>query len=141
MLYSWLDLQTNKNLEFSRLKKTQDKYTVDRLKILKKYNTYEDFIKIKYLKFKSFLINDKISSLFSEDGKKMALVLNKYPYILNKNIKHYTLFSLKPLSYKELIDIFSSVPTENLLIHINDKKTRSIKNLWHCHIFVKIDLI
>jgi len=140
MLYSWLDLQTNKNLKFSRLKKTQDKYDVDRIKILKKYNTYEDFIKIKYFKFKAFLINDKISSLDNENGMKMALVLNKYPYLLNKNIKHYTLFSLKPLSYYELIDIFSSVP-DNLLIHINEKKVQSIKNLWHCHIFVKIDLI
>lgn len=141
-MYTWEYLKNNiskNNIILSRLADIQQKYIVNKNNILKKYVTYEDFIKIKYLKFKAYQINMKIVAIKHKDSLGLNFVLNKYPYNIQKNIKHYILFSIKPLSITEQnIIINNLIPQYKFLNIVNNISDRSIKNLWHCHVFVKI---
>jgi hypothetical protein len=67
-------------------------------------------------------------------------LINKYPYDISKNMKHYVLFSIKPLSLYEQKKILKKNFIENyeFISFINKRSNRSVKNLWHCHIFIKI---
>lgn len=142
-MYNWSFIKTkinNKNFNFMRSDQSQYNYDKNKIKILKKYNTYEDYIKVVLFKFK--YIRNIQNKIETNDHKcdKILFILNKYPYNIEKSIKHYILFSLKPLNKNEIIKVLSKILINyEFIFFINDKNTRSIKNLWHCHVFVKID--
>jgi hypothetical protein len=139
-MYSWSFIKTNKNINFTRSVETQYNYDKNKIRVLKKFNTYEDYIKVVLFKLK-YIINIQ-NKIESNDNKcdKILFLRNKYPYNIEKGIKHYVLFSLKPLNKNEIINILSKLLVNyEFIFFINDKKKQSIKNLWHCQVFIKID--
>jgi hypothetical protein len=70
-MYTWQYLldNVNKKQDLLRLESVQKKYINDKIKILKKYKSYEDFIKIKYLNYDSINIIDKIESIENKNIK------------------------------------------------------------------------
>jgi hypothetical protein len=142
-MYNWSFIKTkinNKNLNFTRSVETQYNYDKNKIKVLKKFNTYEDYIKVVLFKLKYIInIQNKIESN-DYNCDKILLLRNKYPYNIEKGIKHYVLFSLKPLNKSEIIKILSKLLINyEYIFFCNDKKRQSIKNLWHCQVFIKID--
>jgi hypothetical protein len=136
-MYNWSYIQSKNKINFKRDNFIQNKYILDKIKVLKNYNSYEDFIKIKYLNSKPILLNKKY--LASTPNLSSVLVLNKYPYNFEKNIKHYVLFSIEPLTKNESKRILSKlIKNKEFIVFINDTKSQSIKNLWHCHVFIKL---
>ena len=142
-MYNWSFIKTkinNKNINFTRSVETQYNYDKNKIRVLKKFNTYEDYIKVVLFKLKYRInIQNKIES---NDDKcdKILFIGNKYPYNIEKGIKHYVLFSLKPLNKNEINKILSKLLVNyEFIFFINDKKRQSIKKLWHCQVFIKID--
>jgi len=67
-----------------------------------------------------------------------ALVLNKYPYALQKGIYHYVLFALQPLDSSSIQhEIQVKFKNRPVVWFINPLYLQSIKDLWHCHIFIR----
>jgi hypothetical protein len=78
----------------------------------------------------------KIVAIKHKDSLALNFVLNKYPYNIEQNIKHYILFSIKPLSItKKNIIINNLIPKYEFITIVNNISNRSIKKLWHCHVF------
>ena len=76
---------------------------------------------------------------------KIRLIRNNFPYLkltqhLGK-VTHYCLWSkIGPLSDQQVeLEIKKNFPKKMSLWFENDEATKSIPEVWHCHIFVKED--
>jgi hypothetical protein len=147
MSYTWQMLKDNivngtTNLEFERKKSIQTKYLAAREYVQSlKFRKYSDFIKIKHLGYKSNLNKDGyIVSRKIKCSLSYMFVENEYPYHFNENIKHYLIWALKPLDYCEIFQILkeSNIEYCDWTWFVNTTAKQSIKDLWHCHIFLKI---
>lgn len=131
-------------LDFQRKQDVQNKYyqTREYVKSLN-FKKYSDFIKIKHLGYKSNLNKDGyIVSRKLKCSLSYMFVENEYPYYFNdnENIKHYLIWALKPLEYCEILNILrsSNIEFTDWTWFVNSTAKQSIKDLWHCHIFLKI---
>lgn len=135
----WKHLQTT---ALERHPFYQQLYEQQRKAILNDYVKYSDFIKIKYMNFGARNKQGKIHSVKTQDSLDIAFTQNIYPYYLAKNIHHYIIWSVKPLSYKA-IDAYMSdsiipkIKIKEYKLLINHKSKCSIPDLWHCHVFWK----
>lgn len=147
MSYNWQMLKDNivngeTRLDFQRKQDVQNKYHEAReyVKSLN-FKRYSDFIKIKHLGYKSILHkNGYIESRKIKCSLSYMFVENEYPYYFddNENIKHYLIWALKPLNYCEIVDVIkeSNLEYYDWTWFVNTKAKQSIKDLWHCHIFL-----
>lgn len=148
MSYTWqllkdsiVDGQTS--LDFQRKQDVQNKYYAVREYVnTLKFKNYSDFIKIKHLGYKSNLNKDGyIVSRKIKSSLCYMFVENEYPYYFNdsKNIKHYLIWALKPLEYCEIVNILreSNIKYCDWTWFVNTTAKQSIKDLWHCHVFLK----
>lgn len=144
-MYNWSHIKTkikNGDINFIRSDYYQHKYDDNKATILQKYNTYEDYIKVVLLKLKYRRnSHDKIVSDSNDTTNKVLFILNKYPYNIVKGIKHYILFSLKPLNINKVRKILLNLLDCEFVFFINNRNKQSIKNLWHCHVFIKLDTL
>jgi hypothetical protein len=149
MSYSWQMLKDNivngeTSLDFQRKQDIQNKYYKARgyVKSLN-FKKYSDFIKIKHLGYKSNLNKDGyIVSRKIKCSVSYMFVENEYPYYFNdnENIKHYIIWALKPLEYSEILHVLgkSNIEFIDWTWFVNTSAKQSIKDLWHCHIFLKM---
>lgn len=136
---SWSRLQ---NTELVRHPVYQQVYDQQRNVILKDYHSYSDFIKINQLNFGSRIKNGKLYSFKVQGSLDIAFTDNIYPYHLAKNIHHYIIWSLSPLSHKAIdayikTNIASRYNIKEYIIMVNKKSKCSVPDLWHCHVFWK----
>ena len=126
---NWYDLNKNiyNNNKLKRVEEVQDKY--DRyLAKFKKTKDLERYLLNKYL-----------------DNRLYILTQNKFPYNIDKTIKHYILW-INPLVKKKRIynkKFIKSILNSKIdkkkykfIYYINQKKYRSIKNIPHYHVFI-----
>lgn len=73
-----------------------------------------------------------------DDMGRLAFALNDFPYNFTPNIKHYILWSLKPLTDEEIRDHISKLLTkgERYLVFSNLPFKQSIKDVFHVHVCV-----
>jgi Protein of unknown function (DUF3605) len=149
MTYTWQTLKQNiiqgkTNLDFQRKDEIQRKYHEAREYVQSlKFREYSDFIKIKHLAYNSNVNKDGVVvSRKVKNSLSYMFVENEYPYCFEEpSIKHYLIWSLKPLDYLEICTIV----TINNLQHmdwtwfVNTTAKKSVKDLWHCHIFLKME--
>ena len=144
--YTWQTLKENiingqTNLDFERKNNIQNKYYEAReyVKSLN-FKRYSDFIKIKHLAYNSNLNKDGlIVSRKVKCSLSYIFVVHEYPYYFeDKNIKHYIIWSLKPLEYHDVYKIIndSNIEYVDWTWFVNDVEKKSVKDLWHCHVFL-----
>lgn len=149
MSYTWQMLKDNivdgeTHLDFQRKQDVQNKYQEAReyVKSLN-FKKYSDFIKIKHLGYKSSLNKDGyIVSRKLKCSLSYMFVENEYPYYFddNENIRHYVIWALKPLEYCQVVGILreNNINYCDWTWFVNTTAKQSIKDLWHCHVFLKI---
>ena len=92
------------------------------LKSLENASKVSETIWSKYLKYKEYNI-----------------VLNDFPYDLEKNIEHYVLWSRKRLENDSIEKILKQeFKNLNIVFFENPEYLKSIKDIFHIHIFVKL---
>lgn len=136
---SWNKLQNSK---LARHPVHQQLYDQQRKIILKDYHNYSDFIKIKHLNYGSRIKQGKTYSVKTKDSLDIVFTPNIYPYHLARNIHHCIIWSLSPLSHKDIYTYMTNtiVPRYNIkayILMVNRKSKCSIPDLWHCHVFWK----
>jgi hypothetical protein len=136
---SWKQLQ---NTVFARHPIVQNMYEQQRNIIQDKYHSYSDMIKIKYMNFGARNKQGKIYSVKTTDSLDIAFTQNIYPYHLAKNIHHYIIWSVRPLSNKaidaymnnNIVEIYN---IKDYVLMVNNTSRCSVPDLWHCHVFWK----
>lgn len=149
MTYTWQTLKNNitngrTDLEFQRKDEIQSKYYEAREYVTKSnFRQYSDFIKIKHLSYSSSMNKDGvIVSRKVKDSLPHLFVENEYPYCFDdENIKHYLIWSLKHLDYNEICTIVkdNNIQHTDWTWFVNTTAKKSVKDLWHCHIFLKME--
>ena len=95
----------------------------------KKYNSY---IKM-HPNYSNFL-----KKIFKKEN--IILLLNKFPYDLEPNILHYILWSKTKLNNSQIKTILDEkLKSFNYIYFENLKKNKSIKDIFHIQVFVKIE--
>lgn len=107
-----------------------------------KYRRYSDYVKVKLLGFGTRCLKDGTLVARKIPGKSVdhLFIKNAYPYTFgDDDIQHYLIWSLTPLEPHVIEDIVaqSSVEYADYVWFVNDMAARSIKDLWHSHVFLK----
>lgn len=100
------------------------------------YRSVEDMIKIKYFKFKSIVINNKVESINTNMINKV-LCENNYGYNVEKNVEHKLLWSLNDLSDENIKMFLDDKINKEYIYFRNPANLRSIPDLFHIHVFIK----
>jgi len=106
---------------------TQKKYDIFKIKIINKYGSIYKYILLK------ILINKK---------KDLHLTINKFPYDIEKNVMHFIIWDLKDndiMKYKKFAKKYFNSKYYELKFKINKEKYKSIPEINHCHLFVRIN--
>lgn len=118
----------------------QKKYLKHRDATMRRYESYEDYIKIRHMGF------DAISG---EDGRKMAtdanghtkpwyFSKNMFPYEIGNGVRHYVLFAQKPMSSKKTEELLGKLLGGKEYAYFrNPPGSRSVPGLWHVQVFAK----
>jgi hypothetical protein len=79
------------------------------------------------------------------DNKLYNLTLNKYPYDLRSNIKHYVLWLHPMIKQKHINDrkfihklLKTKIKSNEFHFYMNPQKYKSIKSIPHYQVFIKI---
>ncbi len=139
-------IKTNNFINLSRSDEVESKYTTHRENILTEWVSMEDYLKVKY--FGAAIcyndlgqsVNKKCAILKSNPVVWYSLQLNEFPYNIKENIQHYVLWSLKSLSHDEicrLLLLLIGDDNENMCWFEQSIDQKSIKGIWHIHIFYK----
>lgn len=101
-------------------------YDVHRLEASRMYSCHGDYIKATYM----------------TNGATTTFTQNKFPYNVAENIHHHTLWSLKPLTErqikKELKAYLPNVDPKHTVFFVNERRYQSVPELWHCQVFWKL---
>lgn len=127
--------------KLSRTADMEDRYKTYQELTLKEWISVEDYIKVKYF---------GAATIYNEQRMKYSLLKhcppvqytfqpNDFPYDTGTNVKHYVLWSLKPLSNREIDEILhDEVSDEYSLVWFEQTyDQKSIKDIWHIHVFVE----
>jgi len=156
-MLDWADLQAKVRGEPVLLHRTaavQAAYESERVRLGGLYARYSDHIKIKYMRWKGVCGSGDGSGSCNDDKRLVAvrtrgslttcMTHNEYPYDLAPGIEHFVLWSTKPPPTPAAIQKLARrfLRTRGLLdqrqfiARVNSDAERSIKDLWHCHVFV-----
>lgn len=128
------------NGNFTLLKRNQevnDAYINYKTNILQEWVSIEDIIKVKYLGA-SFLINPYgLKYAIEINQPRYSLQPNKYPYDINKNIKHMVLWATVPLNFDEIESILIKELNQKFFWFEQNLINKSVKGIWHVHVFVR----
>lgn len=119
----WEELK-NRNLQLYRKPEIEKKYKLFRKNIIKKHNNFYDYI------IKEVLENRKIH-----------ITINKFPYDIDKSISHWIIWDLQNcnmITYRKMVYKIFNPKYYDIIFRINKKEHRSIPEIKHCHLFVKL---
>jgi hypothetical protein len=147
--YSWKQLQSDvvlgkTELIFSRTPSMQTMYHNARQYVSTlHFRKYSDYIKIKHLGFSTRICKDGTLSARKTRGSLCSLFIeNEYPYafVPEDNIKHYMIWSLTPLGNEDVNHVIrdNNYEHSDYVWFVNDVANQSIKDLWHCHVLIKL---
>lgn len=95
--------------------------------------------KIKYKNYDNYILNNYLKN------RLYNLQPNKYPYNLEKNIKHYVLWLNPMLKYKYIYDkkfihklLKKKIKNKQFYFYMNKIDKRSVKTIPHYQVFIKI---
>lgn len=121
---------------FKRSEDMEARYQEYRINTLKEWVCLEDLVKVEHLG--SSICTDSEGLKYAGEEKiPYSLQPNMFPYDTGDEIKHYTLWATSPLDD----DTVNKIVRDNFL---DDKETiwyeqspemRSLKKLWHVHVF------
>ena len=145
MKYSWKFLKEHiKNgradIVFERSNEVKLAHQKQRDNSKNDYNNPGDYIKIKYMKWRSFKnANNKLFAVSDSNSENKIILKNAFPYNLRKGIQHYNLFSVIPLNENEIINYINQYigKKKEIIWFVNYPIYQSIPDLWHCHFFYK----
>jgi hypothetical protein len=143
MEYDWKDIQItiDSGNAFERDPIYQEEYNSQKKYISDLYETYEDYVKIEFLKWSpSTSTNGKIISNKSSEMREFAITPNIFPYNVKNGIYLYLLWALKELTNNEIETIISDNNLIDSIWMVNRMENRSVKEVWHAHIFSKTNL-
>jgi hypothetical protein len=143
MEYDWKDIQItiDNGSAFQRDPIHQEEYKSKKKYISELYETYEDYVKIAFLKWSPITsTNCKIIANKSSEMRDFAITPNIFPYNVKDGIYHYLLWSLKELNSNEIEKIISDNNLVDSIWMVNRMENRSVKGVWHAHIFSKTKL-
>lgn len=123
---------------FKRTPEIQQAYDEQKIKVLKEYESYKDYILIHYLKYETIIKNGKKCAKLDNKWR-IRLSRNQFSYNLESSISHYVLWSSKPLRINHINLLLKNEARFKDLEYvwfINYKNARSIKDIWHIHILV-----
>ena len=94
----------------------------------------------KYLNYEKYILNKFLNN------KLYNLQPNTYPYDLQPNIKHCVLW-LNPIINKDILYkkkfiegiLKSYIPNKEFIFYMNSQKNKSIKQIPHYHVFIKMN--
>ena len=144
-MFSWLMIKglilVSCGHKLRRSGQVTDKYETDK-KSFEKYVSVKDMIYIKYLNYDAIHDEtyDKIYATKNIFPLEYNLVLNEYPYDVEKDISHYVLWLTKDLTGKfeqieSILDEF--LPNKEYIYYYNPIEHRSIPSVFHVQVFVK----
>lgn len=118
----------------------QKKYLKHRAATLKKYATYEDYIKIRHMGFEA--VNNIDGRMVAREVpgkiKPWYFSKNTFPYDIGNGISHYILFSLKSMSETKIESLVGKLlGGKDYAYFRNPSGFRSMPDIWHVQIFVK----
>lgn len=145
MKYSWKFLKEHihngrANLVFERSNEIKLAHEKQRSNSRNEYLNPGDYIKIKYMKWRSFKNTDnKLFAVRDTNSVDKIILKNTFPYDLRKGINHYNIFSVIALNESEIIEYIKHYIGKNkeILWFVNYPINQSIPDLWHCHFFFK----
>jgi hypothetical protein len=130
-MMTWDDLK-NLNLKPYREPEIENEYL-----LFKKNNKMSDHILNNVLQINK---ND-------DENKKLYLTINKYPYHVENNVIHFIIWDLQldgrdlkknKLKYKKFANKLFNPKYFDIIIRINNVEHQSIREIKHCHLFIKL---
>jgi hypothetical protein len=118
----------------------EKKYVAYRKQVLVRYNSLDDYLKCKVLKYGWFIDNKgKRHALLNDSSLQYAIVRNKFPYDLPEKVQHWVLWSQHPRRLATIDKLVRQQFGKDVVFErfVNDTTTRSVSNLWHAHILVR----
>ncbi|WZN63801.1 DUF3605 domain-containing protein [Chloropicon roscoffensis] len=129
-----------------RLKADQDEYDAFLKVVQEEWKSLDDFILHKVFGCERRSTTDDGGTIRSTCDKPagaerlLKWAENDFPYALEKNIRHYLLWSTKELSTDELSQqVADFVDTEQYVYFVNPPHLRSVRKVWHAHVLFKIE--
>jgi len=122
-MISWNNLK-NINYKLYRKPEIENKYKLFQKRILKTHNSIYEYI-----------LNNVICN------KKIHIMLNKFPYHIEKNVTHWIIWNKGNYNkniYKKIIFKIFNPKYYDIIFRINKLEDRSIPEIGHCHIFIKL---
>ncbi len=121
---------------YIREKNSAIKYTEHMNYIKQHYKTTSDYIKVTHLKYKAETDSDGlIISVKTNESLDCNFTINDFPYYMEDCILHCVFWSTIPIDHNELL---KEITDENILWFENDLSRKSIKDLWHVQVLLKI---
>ena len=139
--------QSNRLGQFHRLESVTNKYNMHMSRYKDIYHTPEDMILHRILNYPSYWKYDDCSrslkrtvDVQSITTNHTAFVPNEFPYNIDPNIKHYLLWSFRPLTPREIrekIEDHIASDQYEYVYFINPNNLKSIKNIPHVHVMIR----
>jgi len=133
-MIKWNDLD-NTNNRLYRRPVIETKYLNFVKKIKKSHNNISNYVKEKVLNRCPFKYMNK------EKKNEIYITLNDYPYYTENNVSHWIIWDIKKHRPKKYIKILSKIFNPKIFdikLRLNRIKDRSILDLCHTHLFIKI---
>jgi Protein of unknown function (DUF3605) len=138
--YDWEQLQFSiqTNMPLARNEKHQAEYNTQKQYVHQHYESYEDYVKIAFLKWdcKRHLISGKKVAV--EGGVNqidIAVTANIFPYNVKDGIYHYLIWSLNELDNSQIEETLEKNDLKGAIYFVNSMEHRSVKGVWHTHVF------
>lgn len=116
----------------------QRRYLKNRESTLRRYASYEDYIKIRHMGFEPVVATDgrRVAREVPGHAKPWHFSKNTFPYDIGNGIGHYVLFSLKPMGAKDTEALLGSLLGGREYAYFrNPPGSRSVPGLWHVQVF------
>ena len=113
-------------------------------RVLKEWTSMNDYVKYRYLTAyeKRIDANGKKYAVLSNNELSYTLAINSFPYFIDENLDHMTLWATEPLQATRVEEILNRYfDTNNRYWFEQPIDLKSIKGVWHVHVFVPRQLI
>lgn len=147
MVYTWRFIKQHANEEkqlcgilFERKPRVQQAYNTFKQQVLQEYRDYSDYIKVEHLHWnkRTDTKTTQLTAIKHPSARDQVVTLNKYPYNLSPNVKHYVFWRTRPLSPMAIVKTLDKLfHNKEYVYQVNSTHNQSVKHLWHVHVFFR----
>jgi hypothetical protein len=139
--YGWNDLLKLSSMPttpLARHPKCQHDYQLQKHYVKVNYKSYNDFIKIHILGWDYRIEKCKKVAVPAAAFTAYAITPNPFPYNVQRGINHYILWCVEQLTEDQIDAVLSKhyIDSDSIWM-VNTIENRSVKGVWHAHIFSK----